>query len=52
MALEPYGSLYLKYMVEITNAKLGQDYFFKMQRQTTAKLWEALTLKRWAGIAD
>lgn len=34
------------------DAKLGQDYFFKMQRQTTAKLWEALTLKRWAGIAD
>jgi len=46
-ALEPFGTLYFKHMAELTKAKLGQDYSFKKQRQTTAKLWEAQTLKQW-----
>jgi len=47
-ALEPFGTLYFKHMAELTSAKLGQDYSFKKQRQTTAKLWEAQTLKQCA----
>lgn len=47
-ALEPFGTLYFKHMAELTKEKLGQKYSFKKQRQTTARLWEAQTLKQWA----